>query len=63
MKWFRALSVRCAIRLCFEHEDAVLGCLGRMGSVVEGIARVEEGEVYGGGGGGEREGARKRRKF
>lgn len=38
LKWFRALSVRCAIKLCFEHEDAVLATLGVAGRVVEACA-------------------------
>lgn len=55
-KWFRALGVRCAIKLCFEHEDAVLGTLGRAGLVLGACCVDEEKEGRSGGnvGGGKR---------
>ncbi|ORY11882.1 hypothetical protein BCR34DRAFT_311973 [Clohesyomyces aquaticus] len=38
-RWFAALTVRCAIVLCFEHPEAVHATMLRMGEVVEGVGR------------------------
>ncbi|KAF1953388.1 hypothetical protein CC80DRAFT_420174 [Byssothecium circinans] len=40
-KWFRAMTMRVSIVLCFEHPQAMLGTLGRMGEVVEAVGYAE----------------------
>jgi hypothetical protein len=34
-KWFAALAMRCAIVLCFEHQEPVHATLVKMGEFVE----------------------------
>lgn len=59
-KWFAALAMRCAIVLCFEHQEPVHASLVRMGEFVEAVGfrqtegmevSVGESATNGGGGG------------
>ncbi|KAF2204620.1 hypothetical protein GQ43DRAFT_364220 [Delitschia confertaspora ATCC 74209] len=66
-KWIRALGVRCAIRLCFQHEDPVLKTLRAAVGVVQTCADGGRGErmvvSQGQGGGRQEQGMGKRRRL